>query len=81
MWSRAERHEEARSAFEEALALARQLPYPYAEARLLTALSSVEDKEEDAAGARKHQEEALAIFRRLGAKKGVEHAEMLLAKL
>jgi tetratricopeptide (TPR) repeat protein len=50
--------EEADRAFQEGLELARSLPYPYAEARILEQMG--------------RGEEALMIFQRLGAAKDVE---------
>ncbi len=55
------REEEAAPILAEGLGLARELPYPYAEARILEQMGQVE--------------EALAIFRRLGAQKDVERLE------
>lgn len=60
------RDEEATAVLEEGLALARELPYPYAEARILEQMEQTG--------------EALAIFRRLGAKKDVERIETALAR-
>ena len=59
--------EEAAEILEEGLELARSLPYPYAEARILGQLGKTE--------------EALAIFRRLGAQKDIERMEQELAAL
>jgi tetratricopeptide (TPR) repeat protein len=53
--------ETAEQVLEEGLALARQMPYPYAEARILEQLGRID--------------EALAIFQRLGAKKDIERLE------
>ena len=58
---------EAATILEEALVLARSLPYPYAEARILAELDRLE--------------EALAIFQRLGARKDIERTEQELAAL
>ena len=62
-----EQHEEAERAFQEGLEVARSLPYPYAEARILEQMNKTE--------------EALAIFRRLGAKKDIERIEAASAAL
>jgi tetratricopeptide (TPR) repeat protein len=59
--------DEAAAVLEEGLELARSLPYPYAEARILAELDRLE--------------EALAIFRRLGARKDIERMEQELAAL
>jgi class 3 adenylate cyclase/tetratricopeptide (TPR) repeat protein len=56
---------QAAETLEEGLALARSLPYPYAEARILAGMGMLE--------------EALVIFRRLGARRDVEATEHLLA--
>jgi adenylate cyclase len=53
--------EDAAGILEEALALARSLPYPYAEARILEELG--------------RSDEALAIFRRLRAQKDIDRSE------
>ncbi|MGI8824212.1 MAG: tetratricopeptide repeat protein [Chloroflexota bacterium] len=56
---------EAEEAFAEGLQIARSLPYPYAEARILYEMGKVD--------------EALTIFQRLGARKDIERAEEKLA--
>jgi class 3 adenylate cyclase/tetratricopeptide (TPR) repeat protein len=66
------RHDDAAAPFEAGVRLARPMPYPYAEALALAAWGS-----ED--GSRERLEEALAIFRRLGARKDVEEIERRLA--
>jgi len=58
--------DEADAIFEEGLALARSLPAPYSEARILVGLGRLE--------------EASLIFRQLGAKKDVERMERALAE-
>lgn len=60
-----EQREEADRVFQEGLDVARSLPYPYAEARILEQMGKTE--------------EALAIFRRLGAEKDSERIEAALA--
>ncbi|HZU13523.1 MAG TPA: adenylate/guanylate cyclase domain-containing protein [Chloroflexota bacterium] len=60
------RHDEADTSLAEGLDLARALPTPYAEARILEQLGQ--------------REEALAIFRRLGALKDVERLEQGVAE-
>lgn len=59
--------EEAGAVFHEGLALARSLPYPYAEARILVEMGALD--------------EALAIFRRLAAAKDVERVEQSLVQV
>ncbi len=59
--------EEAGTVFHEGLALARSLPYPYAEARILVEMGALDD--------------ALAIFQQLGAAKEVERVEHLLVQV
>jgi tetratricopeptide (TPR) repeat protein len=67
------RRDEADDAFERGVDLARAMEYPYAEA---TALSSWGAE----TGSRENLEDALAIFRLLGARKDVERVEALLAE-
>jgi tetratricopeptide (TPR) repeat protein len=69
---RQDRHEEAVEAFREGVELAHRIEYPYAEAMSL-ALWGRE------ARSRELLEEALQIFRRLGARKDIEQTEGLLA--
>jgi hypothetical protein len=69
---------EAQAALEEDLALVRPMPYPYAEARLLQVYGMLYIQKGDTAQARERLEAALAIFRRLGARKDVEQTEQLL---
>ncbi|HCG00594.1 MAG TPA: hypothetical protein DEV93_08640, partial [Chloroflexi bacterium] len=76
--TRQERDAEARAALDEGLALARQMPYPYAEARMLSEESILQRRAGDEVEARARLEEALLIFRRLGAKKDAERAEAAL---
>lgn len=59
--------EEAGTVFHEGLALARSLPYPYAEARILVEMGALDD--------------ALTIFQRLGAAKEVERVEHSLVQV
>jgi hypothetical protein len=60
--------DEAASALQEGLALARQLGYPYAEALALQVSGALCAQTDQAEQARARQAEALAIFRRLGAR-------------
>jgi tetratricopeptide (TPR) repeat protein len=64
--------EEAARSLEEGMALARSMPYPYAEARLLTVEGERYVAQGETGLARERLEEALAIFRWLGARKDVE---------
>jgi tetratricopeptide (TPR) repeat protein len=72
---------EAAQAFDEGLTLARRMPYPYAEARLLHGYGGMHVQKGEPEPARERLEAALAIFRRLGARKDAERAEQTLASL
>jgi tetratricopeptide (TPR) repeat protein len=72
---------EAQQALEEGLALARGMPYPYAEARLVHVSGALHVQKGEAEPARERLEAALAIFRRLGARKDAESVEQALADL
>jgi tetratricopeptide (TPR) repeat protein len=72
---------EAVQALEEGLALARSMPYPYAEARLLHVYGLVHVEQGEPEAARERLEAALAIFRRLGARKDMERTEQMLTSL
>ena len=76
--SRQERWEEAERVFAEDIALARSLPFPYAEARGLYEHGMMRIRKGDPEQARQHLEAALTIFRQLGAKKDVERTEQAL---
>jgi tetratricopeptide (TPR) repeat protein len=69
--------DEAVRALEEALTLARQMRYPYAEGHALYELGRLSVSEGDASAL---FEEALAIFRRLGARPDIERTERALAQ-
>jgi len=71
----------ARRALEEGLTLARAMPYPYGEGRLLQVYSWLHQGRGEPEAARKRLEAALAIFRRLGARKDLDRTEQLLATL
>jgi tetratricopeptide (TPR) repeat protein len=73
--------DEAGIALEEGLSLARAMPYPYAEARLLHVYGCLLAERDKAEPSRERLEAALAIFRRLGACKDVEYTEHLLTTL
>ena len=68
------RWDEAAAALEEGMALARAMPYPYAEARLLHAYGLLVALQGDAVTARQRLDAALAAFRRLGARQDERHA-------
>jgi len=68
-------YEEAARAVEEGLALARRMPYPYAEARLLYVHGQLHARRGEPEPARRQLEAALAIFRRLGARRDAKQAE------
>jgi tetratricopeptide (TPR) repeat protein len=63
------------TALEEGLALARRLPYPYAEARLLYLAAELHAQSDEPDRARPWLDEALTIFRRLGAHPDTERRE------
>jgi tetratricopeptide (TPR) repeat protein len=79
--SRQERWAEADQSLEEGLTLARSMPYPYAEARLLCVDGEMHMQKEEPDQAWKRLEAALAIFRRLGARKDAERTEQAIADL
>jgi tetratricopeptide (TPR) repeat protein len=74
-WDGAER------VFAEAISLAQSMPYPYAEARALHEYGAMHIRKGEPEKARERLEEALAIFRRIGAKKDVERTEQALREL
>jgi tetratricopeptide (TPR) repeat protein len=69
---------EAQGTFDQAVSLARSLPYPYAEARALHEYGVMRIRQGNLAGARERLDEALAIFLRLGARKETERVEAAL---
>jgi tetratricopeptide (TPR) repeat protein/DNA-binding XRE family transcriptional regulator len=71
----------AAQSLEEGLTLAKRMPYPYAEARLLHVYGEMHAQRGEPPRARERLEAALAIFRRLGARKDVEHVEQVIANL
>lgn len=73
--------DQAARSLEEGLALARRMPYPYAEARLLHVYGTLHAEQGEAQAARDQLEAALAIFRRLGARRDAEQVEQALASL
>ncbi|MGH2409891.1 MAG: hypothetical protein ACRDGS_05910, partial [Chloroflexota bacterium] len=78
---RRRRWDEAEQAADEGLALARAMPYPYAEAHLLHANGSLLAEQGQSGPGRERIEAALAIFQRLGAWKDVERLEREIAAL
>jgi tetratricopeptide (TPR) repeat protein len=78
---RQEHWQEAEQALEEGIALARSMPYPFAEGRLLHTYGQMHADKAEPQVARARLEAAGAIFRRLGARKDVERTEHLLATL
>jgi len=70
--------DKALGAIQEGLKIARSLPYPYAEARLLQEEASHLLRHGDQEGAQKGFRQALGIFRKLGAQGGVEEVEQAL---
>jgi len=66
---------------EEGLALARGMPYPHAEARLLHVHGGTLAGKGEPGPARERLEAALATFRRLGARRDAEETEATLATL
>jgi hypothetical protein len=74
------REAEAARALGEDLALAQRMGYPYAEARLLSVYGLLHILRGERGPTRERLEAALAIFRRLGARKDIEQTEQLLAK-
>jgi tetratricopeptide (TPR) repeat protein len=71
----------ARTALVEGLALARTLPYPHGEARLLEADGWLHARAEEAEIARTRSAEAAALYRRLGARMDQERAESAVTTL
>ena len=65
----------------EGLSLARCMPYPYAEGRLLHVYGEMLAQKGEPEPARERLAAALALFRRLGAHKDAERAEQAIAKL
>jgi tetratricopeptide (TPR) repeat protein len=73
--------EEAAGALREGLELARSLPHPYAEGRILYQLGLRAQLRGEPQQVREHLEEARAMFQRLGAAKDVERTEQVLSEL
>jgi tetratricopeptide (TPR) repeat protein len=66
--ARQQQRHDARAAFEEAIAIARAMPYPYAEAQTLAEWGRLLVSWGDTAAGHAHLERALAISERLGAR-------------
>jgi tetratricopeptide (TPR) repeat protein/transcriptional regulator with XRE-family HTH domain len=79
--TRQEQWAEAERTLEEGLSLARSMPSPYAEGRLLHAYGQLHVAKGEPVPARERLEAALAIFRRLGARKDAERADDDIANL
>jgi tetratricopeptide (TPR) repeat protein len=78
---RQEHWEEGSKAFEEALALVRPMPYPYQEALVLYESGRMDLQRGNAEKVRAGLQEALDIFKRLGAQKDAERTAQALAGL
>jgi tetratricopeptide (TPR) repeat protein len=78
---RQQRWTAAEQALAEGLTLARAMPYPYAEARLLQVHGQLAAQTGHPALARERLEVALTILRRLGARVEIERTEQALAML
>jgi tetratricopeptide (TPR) repeat protein len=79
--TRQKRWAEAEHALEEGLALARSMPYPYAEARLLHVYGQMLAAKAEPVSARERLEAALALFQRLGARRDAEWTEQAITDL
>jgi tetratricopeptide (TPR) repeat protein/transcriptional regulator with XRE-family HTH domain len=71
----------AEQALEEGLTLARAMPYPHGEGRLLHVYGLLHLQQGEPAPARERLEAALAILQQLGARKDIERTEHVLATL
>jgi hypothetical protein len=76
-----ERRAAADTALVEGLDLARAMPHPYAEARLLHLYGDLHVQQGETALARERLEAALAIFQRLGARQDLERVERAIEEL
>jgi tetratricopeptide (TPR) repeat protein len=72
------RWEEAERVFTEAVSLAHAMPYPYAEGRSLYEYGLLHVRRGEPEQARARLEEALAVFRQLGARPYIERTECVL---
>jgi hypothetical protein len=78
---RRERWDAAAVSLEEGLALSRDMPYPYAEARLLQVYGSLHAQHGEPEAARERLEAAQAIFAQLGARQDRARVEQALGAL
>jgi len=74
------RWDEAQAALEEAIALCRAMPYPYAEAKALYVYGLLHQAKGEPTQARERLEAALAILNRLGERLYAEQVEQALAE-
>jgi tetratricopeptide (TPR) repeat protein len=81
VWNRQERWDEAEAALEEAFALTREMPYPYAEAKALATYGDLLVACGKPERARDQYEAALAILRPLGEVPCAERIERALAEI
>ncbi len=72
---------EAAQALEDGLALTRRMPYPFAEARLLEVDGALHHAHGETPAAKARLEEALTIFRRLGARTDAERVRQAIGAL
>jgi tetratricopeptide (TPR) repeat protein len=72
---------EAAGILEEGLELARSLPFPYAEGRILYQLGLLDQERGQHQRAQQRLEEAQKVFQRLGARKDMERTELALVEL
>jgi hypothetical protein len=70
----------AGTVLDELLSLTRSMPYPFAEAQVLTEYACLETARNRAEAARERLTEAMDLFRRLGAQPFVEETEETLAR-
>jgi len=75
------RWQEAEGALEQALAITRAMPYPYAEAKALYVYGLLHTQKGEPEQAHKGLEASLAILKRLGERMYAEHVEQALAAL
>jgi tetratricopeptide (TPR) repeat protein len=78
---RQQRWDEAEAALQEALALAREMPYPYAEAKVLSIYGDLLVASSQPEQAREQYEAALTILRSLGEVPFAERIERALAEM
>jgi tetratricopeptide (TPR) repeat protein len=76
-----EHWEAAAPSLEEGLTLARAMPYPYAEARLLQVYGDLHARQGEPEAARERLEAARSIFARIGARVDLERADQSLDTL